>query len=269
MKTGTPDSIKFRRLQRRLKTSTVITVGTLELLWITTARNAPQGDIGRFSNEEIAIACDWPGDPDELVNALVECGWLDCHDYCRLVVHDWAEHCPNHVKGTLARWNKSFAVLPTVIHNDALPSKFPRDHNRDVPREVAYQRPTKPSQAKLSQVKPIHTAAAVDAATFLKGLDLEAVRLDAKQLYDAIPFHHQKSMSRDYIWQVCVIAKAIDPLLVSTIVSSIRGGDILKPKNYIDKVLRDECATQLQDLRELRSHCPPTPPPPQPPGPPD
>ncbi|MEO2014043.1 MAG: hypothetical protein ABGZ53_06695, partial [Fuerstiella sp.] len=64
MKHSTPDSMKFKTLQRQLGVSRVVTAGTLELLWIATLNNAKRGDIGRFPNEEIAIECDWAGDPD-------------------------------------------------------------------------------------------------------------------------------------------------------------------------------------------------------------
>ncbi|MBN1851106.1 MAG: hypothetical protein JW829_00220, partial [Pirellulales bacterium] len=61
MKQGTLDKLKFQKLQRRLKESTRGTVGLLEMLWLGTATNCPEGDIGRFTNEEIAIICDWDG----------------------------------------------------------------------------------------------------------------------------------------------------------------------------------------------------------------
>ena len=106
MKHQTPDSMKFKRLQRRLGESKRGIAGLLELLWISVQVNTPQGDIGRFSNEEIAIECDWPGDPELLVTALVETGWLDECDVNRLLVHDWKEHCPGWVRRQLARHKK-------------------------------------------------------------------------------------------------------------------------------------------------------------------
>lgn len=89
MKHSTPDSMKFKKLQRRLGVSRKEVVGVLELLWIATQTNARRGDIGRYTNEEIAIECDWEGDPDHLIESLVESGWLDPCDRHRLVVHDW------------------------------------------------------------------------------------------------------------------------------------------------------------------------------------
>ena len=103
MKHSTTQKSKFKKLQRRLGTTLRETVGTLELLWVATQVNAPRGDIGSLDSEEIAIECDWPGDPDRLVDALIETGWLDIHPTHRLVVHDWHEHAPRYVKGIAAK----------------------------------------------------------------------------------------------------------------------------------------------------------------------
>ena len=110
MKAATPELMKFKRLQRRLRVSIATLVGHLELLWISTAKNAPEGDIGRFSNEDIAIACCWDGDPDEFVFALIECGWIDDDNDYRLLIHDWSEHAPTYVHGFLKRHGRSFKI---------------------------------------------------------------------------------------------------------------------------------------------------------------
>ena len=108
--------MKFRKLQRRLGTTRLITVGTLELLWIATQKNSPQGDIGRFTDEEIAIECEWDGDPAVLVNALVDCGWLDRCQERRLVVHDWQEHAPSWVKRQLGRHKRDFVTAKSGLN---------------------------------------------------------------------------------------------------------------------------------------------------------
>lgn len=115
MKPNTTDLLKFKGLMRRLGESQRGCVGLLELLWIGTAKNAPRGDIGRFSNEEIAIMCDWEGDPDSLVKALVDSRWIDADPVHRLLVHDWEDHCPDYIKGNLKRWNKDFARQSTIV----------------------------------------------------------------------------------------------------------------------------------------------------------
>ena len=111
MKHKTPDSMKFKRLMRRLRDSKRGVSGLLTLLWIAVQNNAKRGDIGQFSNEEIAIEVDWEGDPDELVEALVETEWLDVHPEHRLVIHDWHEHAPGYIHAWIKSQNTTFANL--------------------------------------------------------------------------------------------------------------------------------------------------------------
>lgn len=78
-------------------------VGLLECLWHLTAKEAPSGDIGKLDNEDIALQLDWRGDPDTLIDALIQSRWLDEHPTARLVIHDWAEHREDAVDNWLAR----------------------------------------------------------------------------------------------------------------------------------------------------------------------
>jgi hypothetical protein len=117
MKHKTIDLMKFKRLQRRLGLPLYATVGLLETLWIVTQTNAMQGDIGRLSDDDIAIMLDWSGDATELVEAFVEAGFVDRDgdEYepgksWRLLIHDWHEECPNWVKGNLRSRNMGFAI---------------------------------------------------------------------------------------------------------------------------------------------------------------
>lgn len=103
MKSGTLDMTKFKRLRRKLNESERGAAGLLECIWQRATKDCPRGDIGRFTNEEIAIMADWQGDPETLVDALVECGWFDPNDCHRLVIHDWHDHAPNWLRGVAAR----------------------------------------------------------------------------------------------------------------------------------------------------------------------
>src|SRR4051812_14365631 len=92
VKRAAVDHPKLQRLQRRLKLPRFQAMGLMEALWHFTGRYAPEGDIGRWADEEIAAWVEWPGEPEDLVETLVVCGWLDRDPKRRLLVHDWPEH---------------------------------------------------------------------------------------------------------------------------------------------------------------------------------
>jgi hypothetical protein len=122
---------KFRRLVRRLRPMLpdppvaveTIAVGILERLWHNTAVGSPRGDIGRFDNEELAEMVGWHKDAEELVAVLTDERWLDPHPTHRLLVHDWHEHAPRHVKANVAKVGGFYATESGTIsaQGDALP----------------------------------------------------------------------------------------------------------------------------------------------------
>ena len=250
MKTATPDTMKFRRLQRRLGTSKAVTVGILELLWIATAKSAPQGDIGKFSNEEIAIECDYEGDPETLIGALVDCRWLDVHDDCRLVVHDWAEHAPTHVANNLKRWGKWF-----IVPKDS-PKDIPLDSPKDAPIGSSFQ--AKPSQAIPGQAKPSQQlasgrAAAVDWLAIENPEEVAEVVSNANKLLKAC-----RSLDKEFIFQTAWIGFCIDRGWLGDKIAAISGKD--KPAAWLKSALRRECEDRGFTLAEALA-CVPAPPP--------
>lgn len=109
MKRGTENLLKFKHLMRDLDLTESFTLGVLQNLWLKTDINAPRGNIGKFSDEDIAVMIDWRGDPEGLINALVAREWLDEDPEHRLVVHDWPEHCEDTTHGKVARNLEYFA----------------------------------------------------------------------------------------------------------------------------------------------------------------
>ena len=146
MKSGTESTVKFKKLKRSLGLPEWQVIGLLESLWQLTARSSPQGDIGRFSNEDIAASIEWAGDEDELIQSLVDCGWLQEDSEFRLVVHDWSDHAPTYIRGNLKRHNKEFA-------NDVAKQRA-KQSKEEATKQPAKEGATKPSQAKPSQAKP-------------------------------------------------------------------------------------------------------------------
>jgi hypothetical protein len=159
MKRQALDHTKMDLLMRKLKIRRCMAVGILESLWHLTAREAPRGDIGKLSNERIAIGIDWGGDADRLVEALVDSEWVDhigdeppstghrrsarpidaspsasSADRCqsaghqRLLIHDWKEHCDESIKKYLKRNNIAFAcrdMSRNVLDMSRLPVPVP------------------------------------------------------------------------------------------------------------------------------------------------
>lgn len=113
---------KMKRLMRALDIPLYIAVGLMESLWHLTARETPRGDIGKLSNEEIAMQLDWRGDPDILIQALLVSRWLDVTEELRLVVHDWHDHADDAVDNMLARAGKTYAN-GQIPHMKRLPMK--------------------------------------------------------------------------------------------------------------------------------------------------
>ena len=105
------DHPKIRRLGRLLDLPHYAAVGIMESLWHFTARHAIEGDIGKWSDEEIADAIGWPEDSAEgLVEALVRVRLVDRDDDHRLVIHDWHDHADDSTKKTLKKHGREFVT---------------------------------------------------------------------------------------------------------------------------------------------------------------
>lgn len=109
MKSGTIENPKTKRLARALGVPRCTAIGILESLWHFTASQCPRGNVGRFSDEDIAEAVFWEGDASALISALVECRWLDRSEEFRLIVHHWCDHADDRVNMKLARSLDTFA----------------------------------------------------------------------------------------------------------------------------------------------------------------
>lgn len=105
MKAGTHNHLKTKRLQRLLEIPLYRAVGVLETIWLLCVDCCDEGNIGKFTDAEIAEYLEWEGDPSKLVNALAESGWLDPDEDYRFRVHDWFEHCPDFIKNRIRKRN--------------------------------------------------------------------------------------------------------------------------------------------------------------------
>ena len=110
MKRGTPRHPKTYALAEALTIPLPYAVGILEMLWHHTAQYTPRGDIGSLPDIAIAQACAFTRKPHILIDALIECRWLDRDPDYRLIVHDWPQHCEASVRKWLDRNQKE--MLP-------------------------------------------------------------------------------------------------------------------------------------------------------------
>ena len=100
---GTLTHRKTRRLAKMLGISPVFALGILEALWHVTAEQTPDGAIGKLSNLDISEEMFYDGDHDQLVDALIESGWIDRSETHRLVIHDWSVSADTSVHTFLAK----------------------------------------------------------------------------------------------------------------------------------------------------------------------
>lgn len=97
---------KTKRLGKLLNVPHYAAVGILECLFGFTAQYADNGHIGKYSEDVIAEGVNWDRAPNILIEALRAAGFVDGHGE-HLVLHDWADHCPDYVK---KRWKRKAAA---------------------------------------------------------------------------------------------------------------------------------------------------------------
>lgn len=137
MKKETVNLLKFKKLQAMAGLSLWEATGVLQALWMFAARETPQGDIGRFSNEDIAYGIEFPLERiDRVVEVLVATRWLDASEAHRLVVHDWPDHCEDAVKMRLVRAGLPFADgTPAKASRMAQAERARHGHGEATPTE--------------------------------------------------------------------------------------------------------------------------------------
>lgn len=83
---------KLARLSQELNITHVQAIGHLHIFWWWVIDYAPDGLLEKFTPLEIAKGADWPGDPDQFVEAMKKARFFD-HDAVPLQVHDWFDFC--------------------------------------------------------------------------------------------------------------------------------------------------------------------------------
>jgi hypothetical protein len=181
---STATSGKFRRLVRKLRpllgdvpcAVETIAVGLLERLWHVAISSAFRGDIGRFDNEEIAEMIGWHGEADVLIALLVSERWLDHDPTYRLLVHDWHEHAPRHVKANAA---KQGGLLTSPSERKGIPSELEEEY-KEPPNDAKGVTPnqTQPNQTSIPAGRVVGRR---------EGVPLENIYVDDEVWSEALP----------------------------------------------------------------------------------
>ena len=156
---------KTRKLARALDVSNTQAIGILHCLWWWCLDYAPDGDLTDIDAATIADACEWEGDPDELIAAFVGasakrggCGFVDNGD--GLKVHDWDDYAGSLIgarerNADRMRASRAGHVQDTFTARGGLERKKERKKERAGGRE-ALPEPT-PARAKAGQEPPERT----------------------------------------------------------------------------------------------------------------
>lgn len=113
------------------------------MLWHFTAKYAPAGDIGRWTDDAISRACDWTGDPSTFVLALESCRWIDrLSNDARYMIHDWHDHAEDAVHMALGRTRKRMAdgAIPKLTRLSKEDQKAALEDYKAVPMPVCTQK---------------------------------------------------------------------------------------------------------------------------------
>lgn len=254
-------------LASRLNTTRAHAIGILTLLFDFTAAYSPAGDIGRHRDGAIARACDWTSEPEILISALVESGWLDRNDEYRLIVHDWPDHCEQWVRLKLQKLGIPFLsvyfpaeaiAVPSAEHSIEPTAVPPAEGSRTRPRGPPSL--AKPSLASTTTPQSPPSAVASWGETWSR-VDVgdeffERVREEANR------FARLKrcTLDRDLVWQACWVSVEFDRDCVAEICEKLRNGDVRSPTSYINGAMRKLCDRRGEDWSTLKKLVPPTPP---------
>lgn len=117
MKVGFFKHPKTKKLIRRIGKGGAFAL--LELIAHARTKCPTTGRLDGYSDEDIALAADFDGDPKAFIDALLECRWIDGTTGER-TIHDWPDHQPHAAntdrlsmigkQAADARWAKARAM---------------------------------------------------------------------------------------------------------------------------------------------------------------
>ncbi|MCR5346180.1 MAG: hypothetical protein K6E38_00210 [Fretibacterium sp.] len=192
---------KLKRLARMLNVSKFEAAGRLFAFWCWALDYADNGNLSRFDASDIADAMEWDGDPQCLIDAMIECGPGDSSGFIErrdgaLFVHDWNDYMGRllsmreknrerqkrfqHKKAAVAG-----AAVMSPLSNDNITVMSPLD-NRNI---TGLPNQTVPNQTKQGQKNKNTDSAPVSPKPAEPILDLEGAQAltTLTQMYELCP----------------------------------------------------------------------------------
>lgn len=170
MKLNALEHPKTLAFASRLGVELPTAIGHLELLWAFTAKQSPRGDVGKWEDGAIALACYYKGEPEKFVNSLLKSGLMDAHKTHRLVIHDWQEHCPNWIRAKLKKIGADFISTKAAA---SVPTEVPTEVLTEVGSCEPPSVPSSRAQILPSHAMPSHASTTAPAAPTVEDVSRE------------------------------------------------------------------------------------------------
>lgn len=175
---------KLKRAARIANVPAPTMIGHLHLLWWWALDHAPDGDLSRYDEWDIADAAMWEGDAEVFVMALKDCGPKGSAGFLadgRL--HDWDEYGGKYGqrveaarKAAAARWHSSPNADAMRTHSGSTPTAEQPQSNRN-----AEKRRVEEKNKPLAPAKPTRKPDLIfEAVTDACGLDLDELTKSAR-----------------------------------------------------------------------------------------
>jgi hypothetical protein len=268
MKRETLRHPKTYDLAARLNCDRATALGLLVLLWDFTGDAAISGDVGKWNNGAIARACDFAGDADAFIEALVGAGWLDEVEEHRLVVHDWPDHCEDWVRKKMDRAKLQFCACYGVKDGSSVHKKHgTRGQKACVPTPECHRSAngvtilTEPNLTEPNRTEPkVTDGDGTGGDIFVSEEDWPEVRTECTRILKIVPIGKGGKTREDceLIYRMVALRRA-DVLSEEIYAGSIEAikaearkkCGVQKPAALLTTALHRRCKTAGMNLHEL------------------
>ena len=159
---------KTRRAARKLAVSLPALIGHLHLLWYWALDYAEGGELGEYSNEEIADAALWDGDADLFVGALEEAKFIDVfgtNGEDGRAIHHWHDYAGKLVERRVANRDRMRNARANRVTNaPVVTNAAQHEHVQEMCGARAGASVAEQSEAKQTEAEQSQSSETRDAA---------------------------------------------------------------------------------------------------------